>query len=139
MIWKISRLLGVMIGAVSLLVMAIFLVIYLPGLHHKTKLSGPIAQDFSRTDFITIILTAVAIILGALAIVLAVAGAIGYVTVRVAAENAAKIAAEAVAERVAAERAEVVATRVAREIASQIGQNGSADSGNAFAKAEGKK
>lgn len=138
MIWQVVRTAALLIGAAALVVIAIFLVIYLPGLHHKVSSAGPITQDFSRTDAITIILTATAVILGALAIVLAVAGAIGYVTVRAAAENAAKGAAEIVAKRVAAERAEAVATRVAREIASQVGQNGISDAGEAFAEAEGK-
>ncbi len=122
--------------------MAVLAAIYLPGLHRGGAASGPVAQDFSRTDFITIILTAAALMLAALGLVLALAGAVGYVTVRTAAERAAEDAARKAAEKVAAASAEAVATRLVRELMPQLSAGAGRpepDEGDAFAKAEGEK
>ena len=131
-----------MIAAAALVVIAVFIVIYLPGLHTGVAASGPVAQDFSRTDFVTIILTAAALMLAALGLVLALAGAVGYVTIRTAAERAAEDAARKAAEKMAGTSAEAVATRLVRELVPQLfagaGRSGP-DEGDAFAKAEGDK
>jgi uncharacterized membrane protein YjgN (DUF898 family) len=123
------------LATAALLVIAGFAIVYAPRWHSVDFGPSPATTDFSRTDFITIILTALAVILAALGLVGAIAGAVGYVAIRSAAEKSAREA----AERIAAERAEDVATRVAREIVIQVAQGGSPRSDDAFAEAEGKK
>ena len=153
----ILRVLGVfsgLVAAMALVVLVLLAAIYLPGLHRGPATSSPVAQDFSRTDFITIILTALGVMLAALGLVLALAGAVGYVTVRAAAERAAEDAAKAAADKAAREvaervaekeaglRAEAVATRLVRGLVPQLlsgREQPGADEGDAFARAEGEK
>lgn len=149
--YKVVQVGCLILATSALLVIAGFAIVYAPRWHSVDFGPSSATADFSRTDFITIILTALAVILAALGLVVAIAGAVGYVTVRGAAEKIAREAAEDVAARVAtviaatraeavaAERAEDVATRVAREIAMQIAQGGGLGSDDAFAEAEGKK
>lgn len=88
MIFRVLKVFVALISAAALLVIAVFVTIYLPGMHRGPTLPGQATQDFSRTDFITIILTAAALMLAALGLILAIAGAIGYVTIRTATESA---------------------------------------------------
>ena len=138
---------SVVVGAASLLVISIFSVCYMPGWHHST-ISGyrPTLEtaDFNRTDFITVILTAVTVILGALAIILAIAGAIGYATVKGAAVAEARQVAGEVAERVASDRTEIIAPRVAEIVAARVAEEqvarslgGIGATGSAYGQAEG--
>ena len=141
MIWRVGRLFSLLLGAASLVVIAIYVAIYLPGLYRVTPTAGPVAGDFSRTDFIVIMLTAVTVVLGSLAIILAVAGAVGYATLRgaaeaVAREAAAKVAVE-IAGEIASERADLVANRVSTAYLLQANRGTDPDPGDAIARAEG--
>lgn len=138
MIFRVLKVFLALISAAALLVIAVFVAIYLPGMHKGANLSSPAAQDFSRTDFITIVLTTAALMLAALGLILALAGAIGYVTIRTAAESAA----EKAAERAAGTRAETVATRLVRELVPQLiggSVQAGSDEDDAFTKAEGER
>ena len=101
-----------------------------------TRMRGPVTPDayhaYSQAEFVTIILSAVTVILTTLAIVLALGRAVGYVTIR----DAATRGAEAEARRVATEIAAEVAARTAEQVATQTSGRDVRD-GELFAKAEG--
>lgn len=105
--------------------------------HPATQPPGP---ALSQVDQITIVLGALTAVLTALAIVLAVAGAVGYVTIKDAATAAAESKAEQVARSVAAEVARTVASDVAprvAETAATISSGRSEAAGNRIAEAAG--
>lgn len=153
MSWRAIRATCQVLSTAALLVLATCAIIFLPG---WSRIGGavPAAGDFNRTDFVTIVLAAAAVILTAVGLVVALVGAIGYATIRGAAERAAVDAAEAKAEAVASRRAEQVAaeradavaakvadevaTRVARGVSGTLNQGGTLSGGDAFAEAEGR-
>ena len=97
----------------------LFCIIYLPRLSNSPHSSS---ASFNNTDFVTIILSAVGVILTALTIVLAIAAVAGYVTIRDAIQSSSKDIAERIAREITkTEMVEVrsIAARVAEEIASQ--------------------
>lgn len=146
MIFRVLKVFVGLVGAAALVTIAVLLAVYLPGFHKGISPSNRPVEDFSRTDFITIILTAAALMLAALGLILAVAGAIGYVTVRAAAESAAEASARGVAketaEKVTRAHVDAVATRLVRELVPQLVAGAvrpGSDDDDAFARAEGEK
>ena len=102
--------------AVFFVMLTILAAIYVPS--YVTHDAGTIDyKDYGRTDFITIVLSALSAILAALGIVLAVLGAVGFVAIK----SAAKKTARKIAKQEAARVAEEVATRVATAYNAQTG------------------
>lgn len=108
-------------------------VLYVPG-HLATAVGvDHQAGNFSRAEFVSVILTAVTVVLAALAIILAIAAVSGYTQIKKdatkVAEKAAKVAAKREAANVARSTATEVATRVVLEQTSPGGDYGNAAGG----------
>lgn len=105
---------------------------YLAGVPPAKEPSAPTVAGFTQAEFISIILTAVTVVLAALAIILAIAAFWGYTAIREGAVEAAKIE----ARKVARSNSEVVAARVAEEAAQQSMER-AFNEGDAIANAAG--
>lgn len=77
-------------------------------------------NEFSKTDLITIVLSAVSVILTAVTIALAILGLFGYKVMLSKAEEEAKRVAKEEAKRVAKENSERIAQEISEKIAPRI-------------------
>lgn len=91
------------------------------------------SPGFTQAEFISIILTAVTVVLGALAIMLAIAAFWGYNSIRESAQRAGEVE----ARKVATDVAQVIAARVAEKTVQQSAEGSSKD-GDAIAAAVGR-
>lgn len=115
---KVVKYTCILIITMSLLSIAISMLIYFPPIEHHYEM-GKTDSDFSRTDFITIVLSAISVLLAILGIMMAILGAVGYVAIRDGSKKTARDTAKAIANVVARDTAATVAARTAQAYDSQ--------------------
>lgn len=114
----------ILIITMSLLSIALSMLIYFPPIERHYEM-GNTQSDFSRTDFITIVLSAISVLLAILGIMMAILGAVGYVAIRDGAKKTARDTAKAISKMVARDTAATVAARTAQAYDSQSSSSSS--------------
>jgi hypothetical protein len=100
----------------ALAVFIVMAIVYLPGRMTVDRGQLPV-ETLSTVDFVTIVLAAIGVILTALAIILAVAGVVGYAQIKTGASRSA----ERIASAFATKRVDEIVPRLVMEAVEQIG------------------